>query len=57
MVLAWESLQFLRAGMISLVESVSPLTVLSKAPYNMPVHRVDRVIKQRDILVARLEER
>jgi hypothetical protein len=42
--------------MIAIVESVSPLTVLDDPPYNMLAHRVDRVIKQRDVLIARHTE-
>ena len=54
--LAWESKRLPREEMIALVESVSPLTVLNEPPYNMLAHRVDRVIKQRDVLVARLTQ-
>jgi hypothetical protein len=39
--------------MVALVETVAPLTVLNDPPYNQLAHRVDRVIKRRDILVAR----
>jgi len=53
MALAWESKRFPRSDMIALVESVSPLTVLNDPPYDALAHRVDRVIKQRDVLVAR----
>jgi hypothetical protein len=53
MVLAWESTRFPREEMIVIVESASPLTVLNETPYNILTHRVDRVIKQRDIIVAR----
>lgn len=54
--LAWESRRFPRAEMIELVGSVSPLTVLNEPPYDALAHRVDRVIKERDVLVARLAE-
>jgi len=53
MVLAWESRPFSRAEMMALVESTSPLVVLQDPPYPNLAHRVDRVIKQRDVLVAR----
>lgn len=53
MALAWESTRFPRADMMALAESASPLAVLDEPPYNMLAHRVDRVIKQRDVLVAR----
>jgi hypothetical protein len=53
MVLAWESKRYPRSEMIALVESASPLAVLNDPPYDALAHRVDRVIKQRDVLVAR----
>ena len=54
MALAWESKRFARAEMIALVESVSSLTVLNDPPYDALAHRVDRVIKERDVLVAQV---
>jgi hypothetical protein len=56
MVLAWESSRYPREEMISLVESTSPLLVLNDPPYDVLAHRVDRAIKQRDVLVARPPE-
>lgn len=56
MVLAWESRRYKRADMVALVESTAPLSVLNDPPYNKMAHRVDRVIKQRDVLVARPSE-
>jgi hypothetical protein len=53
MTLAWESTRFPRRDMTTLIEAESPLTVLDESPYNMLAHRVDRVIKQRDVIVAR----
>jgi hypothetical protein len=53
LVMAWESRRYPRSELIDLVETVSPLTVLNDAPYDAMAHRVDRVIKQRDVLVAR----
>jgi hypothetical protein len=50
---AWDATRFARAEMIGLVEGAAPLTVLATPPYDALAHRVDRVIKQRDILVAR----
>ena len=55
LVFAWESTRFSRAEMIDLVESASPLKVLNDAPYDQLAHRVDRVIKARDVIVARLD--
>lgn len=51
--MAWESKRFPRSEMIDLVESIAPLTVLNDPPYDALAHRVDRVIKARDLLVAR----
>ncbi len=56
MTLAWESKRFPRREMIALVESAGPLRVLNHPPYDALAHRVDRVIKQRDVLVARPAE-
>jgi tRNA G10 N-methylase Trm11 len=50
---AWESTRFPCEEMVALVEQVSPLRVFSEGPYTELTHRVDRVIKQRDVLVAR----
>jgi tRNA G10 N-methylase Trm11 len=53
MAFAWESARFPRADMVQLVESLAPLMVLNHPPYDALAHRVDRVIKKRDVLVAR----
>lgn len=53
MALAWESTRFARDEMMALVEFTGVLTVRNEPPYNQLAHRVDRVIKQRDIIVAR----
>ena len=53
MALAWDATRFPRADMIARFESVNGLAVLNEPPYNRMAHRVDRVIKQRDVLVAR----
>ena len=52
-VFAWDATRFPRAEMVGLVEAAAPLLVIQKPPYADLAHRVDRVIKQRDILVAR----
>lgn len=52
-VFAWDATRFERGEMVRLVESVAPLAVLNTSPYDQLAHRVDRVIKRRDILVAR----
>ncbi|MBN1640928.1 MAG: hypothetical protein JXA09_06810 [Anaerolineae bacterium] len=53
MALAWESSRFPRDEMTAIVESSAALRVLSDPPYDALAHRVDRVIKQRDVIVAR----
>jgi tRNA G10 N-methylase Trm11 len=53
LVMAWESSRYSRADLIRLVEQISPLSVLDDPPYDTLAHRVDRVIRQRDVLVAR----
>lgn len=51
---AWDATRFSREDMIALVEETSDFSVLNDAPYNQLAHQVDRVIKQRDVIVARL---
>ena len=53
LVFAWDSTRFSRHDMIEVVKSVSGLKVLNNAPYDQLAHRVDRVIKERDVIVAR----
>ena len=53
MALAWDATRFSRPEMIGLAEACGPLTVLDEPPYDALAHRVDRVIKHRDVLVAR----
>jgi len=53
LVFSWDATRFPREEMIEFVEDVSDFTVLNDAPYNQLGHRVDRVIKHRDVLVAR----
>lgn len=54
MVFSWNASRLPRDEMIDLVQSVSDFRVLNNPPYNQLTHRVDRVIKQRDVIVARL---
>jgi hypothetical protein len=49
---SWDATRFPRAAMVEQVQAVSALLVRDAAPYNQLAHRVDRVIKQREILVA-----
>jgi len=53
MALAWDATRFPREQMIALVDAVEGLTVLNHPPYDALAHRVDRVIRRRDVLVAR----
>jgi hypothetical protein len=53
LVFAWDATRFLRTEMVALVQTIAPLQVLNAPPYARLAHRVDRVIKQRDLLVAR----
>lgn len=53
LVLAWESRRVPRPELIELIQSTGVLAVLNEPPYDQMVHRVDRVIKQRDVIVAR----
>lgn len=53
MVFSWNASDYARDEMVALVEDVSDFKVLNDAPYNQLSHRVDRVIKNRDIIIAR----
>lgn len=53
LVFSWDATRFPRPEMIRIVEAASPLRVFDEPPYDRLEHRVDRVIKQRDVLVAR----
>ena len=55
LVYSWDATRFSRSEMIELVHQVSNFVVLDDAPYNSLAHRVDRVIKKRDVIVARRE--
>ena len=50
---AWDATRFPREQMIDVVQGAAPVAVLDAPPYNELAHRVDRVIKRRDILVLR----
>jgi hypothetical protein len=54
LVFSWDATRFPREDMVALVESASDLRVRNDSPYDQLAHRVDRVIKRRDIIVARL---
>lgn len=53
MVFSWDATRFARYEMIDLVHEMSDFEVLNEPPYDQLQHRVDRVIKQRDVMVAR----
>jgi hypothetical protein len=57
MALAWESTRLSRQEMSALVEEGGDLTVLRGGPYEALGHQVDRVIKERDVVVARRVKR
>jgi hypothetical protein len=52
MAFSWESTRFPREEMLAFMSDISQLAVLNTPPYDSLVHRVDRVIKARDVLVA-----
>ncbi|MFB0537411.1 MAG: hypothetical protein ACETWR_20800 [Anaerolineae bacterium] len=54
MALAWESTRLDRQEMMDIFNDNSNLQVLNHHPYDKLQHPVDRVIKKRDVVVARL---
>lgn len=50
---SWDSTRATRDEMVALVEDLTPLRVVTEQPYGDLAHRVDRVIKRRDVIVAR----
>jgi hypothetical protein len=52
LVFAWDATRFPRAEMVTLVEQIAPLCVRNEPLYQALAHRVDRVIKLRDVIVA-----
>jgi hypothetical protein len=50
---SWDSTRLDRREMMALVGKVADLEVVDRPPYDRLAHRVDRVIKRRDVLVAR----
>lgn len=53
LVLAWDATRFPRATMIENVGTLAELAVYNTPPYDQLTHAVDRVIKARDVIVAR----
>ncbi|HYI03415.1 MAG TPA: hypothetical protein VD858_00895, partial [Reyranella sp.] len=50
---SWDSTRLDRQEMMALVGKIADLEVVDRPPYDRLAHRVDRVIKRRDVLVAR----
>lgn len=53
--MSWESSRFPRKNMIDLMEKTGSIRVLRGSVYEDTSHRVDRVIKKRDVIVARVD--
>lgn len=51
-VFSWDATRFTREEMVETVAAEASLAVLDDSPYDQLAHRVDRVIKRRDVLVA-----
>jgi hypothetical protein len=51
--LAWDATRFPRSTMIATVGALAELSVYNTPPYDQLMHGVDRVIKERDVIVAR----
>jgi SAM-dependent methyltransferase len=50
---SWDATRFSREEMVELVSAAAPLAVIDRPPYDRLAHRVDRVIKRRDAIVAK----
>ena len=55
-VMSWDSSRFSRKEMINLIRDVSFLKILDGDIYENMAHRVDRVIKERDVIVGKVEQ-
>jgi SAM-dependent methyltransferase len=53
---AWDATRLPRSEMLELVQAHTPLQILAHPPYDQLAHQVDRVIKRRDVIVARQPE-
>ena len=53
LVLSWETRPLARDAMLNLLSNDPRLVILEQAPYNQLAHRVDRVIKERDVVVVK----
>ncbi|MFC1839147.1 hypothetical protein ACFL1N_06195 [Thermodesulfobacteriota bacterium] len=54
--MSWESSRFPRKNMVELIKKICSIKVLEGNVYEKMSHRVDRVIKERDVIVARVEQ-
>ncbi|OPY98812.1 hypothetical protein A5906_30010 [Bradyrhizobium sacchari] len=54
MAFSWDSTRFTREEMVAFVRDTAPFDVMETPPYDSLAHRVDRVIKRRDVIVARI---
>ncbi|MBR1179140.1 hypothetical protein JQ617_34605 [Bradyrhizobium sp. KB893862 SZCCT0404] len=54
MAFSWDSTRFTREDMVAFVQDTAPFDVVQTPPYDNLAHRVDRVIKRRDVIVARV---
>lgn len=52
LVLAWDATRLPRTTMLETLHTFAELAVYDNAPYDQLAHQVDRVIKQRDVVVA-----
>ena len=55
-VMSWDSSRFSRKEMINLIRDVSSLKIFDGDIYENMAHRVDRVIKERDVIVGKVEQ-
>ena len=53
--LAWETRPLPLSAMLDLLATEPRLRLLDQPPYTQLAHRVDRVIKERDVIVAKRE--
>ncbi len=55
-VMSWDSSRFSRLEMKGLLEAACEINILDDQPYEMMTHRVDRVIRERDVIVIKKDE-
>lgn len=52
--LAWDATRVSRTTMLEIISTFPKLSIYNQPPYDQMAHQVDRVIKARDVLVARV---